>query len=75
MASISCSAPATRTISSDMRVYALITDLAPSEAVELFMNEEDALRAAREAIADVPAWADVLHVAPIDLVDPTPNPN
>jgi hypothetical protein len=37
-----------------VRAFALVSDLSPVEAVELYLREEDALEAMRAAITDEP---------------------
>jgi hypothetical protein len=58
-----------------MQAYALVTDLAPSEAVELYLREEDALHVMREVLHNEPGWRDLLHVLPVELIDATPSSN
>ncbi len=50
-----------------MRAFALVSDLVPSEAVELYLRKEDAIDAMNAAITDEPQWVDVLHVEAVDL--------
>ena len=48
-----------------MRAYAVV-ELADSEAIELFLGEEDARRALEEALRDEPDWIGLLYVEPIE---------
>jgi hypothetical protein len=58
-----------------MRAFALVSDLAPAEAVELYLREEEAVKAMEAAIGDEPQWVDVLRVEPVvlDGIRPTAN--
>jgi hypothetical protein len=58
-----------------VQAFALISDLGGNEAVELYVRERDAVAARDAAIADVPEWADLLHVEPVDLSGADPDPN
>jgi hypothetical protein len=48
-----------------MRAYALV-ELGDSEAIDLFLREEDAERALQECLRDEPQWADLLSVEPVE---------
>ena len=48
-----------------MRAYALV-ELGDSEAIDLFLREEDARRALEEALRDEPDWIGLLYVEPIE---------
>jgi hypothetical protein len=49
-----------------VRAYALI-EFGDSEAIDLFLREEDAERALEEALRDEPGWAGLLRVEPVEL--------
>jgi hypothetical protein len=49
-----------------VRAYALV-ELGDSEAIDLFLREEDARSALKDAIHDEPAWAGVLGVEEVEL--------
>jgi hypothetical protein len=49
-----------------MRAYALV-ELGDSEAIDLFLREEDACRALDDALRDEPEWVVLLHVEPVEL--------
>ena len=49
-----------------MRAYALV-ELGDSEAIDLFMREEDARRALEECLADESESVGMLYVKPVDL--------
>ena len=49
-----------------MRAYALV-ELGDSEAIDLFLREEDAQAALEDALHDEPGWAGTLTVEPIEL--------
>jgi hypothetical protein len=49
-----------------MRACALV-ELGGSEAIDLFLREEDAQATLEDALHDEPAWAGTLVVAPIEL--------
>jgi hypothetical protein len=49
-----------------MRAHALV-ELGGSEAIDLFLREEDAQAALEDALHDEPAWPGTLFVAPIEL--------
>ena len=49
-----------------MRAYALV-ELGDSEAIDLFLREEDAPRALEEALRDEPDWIGLLYVEPIEV--------
>jgi hypothetical protein len=51
-----------------VRAYALV-ELGDSEAIDLFLREEDAQAALEDALRDEPAWADTLSVEPVELGD------
>jgi hypothetical protein len=51
---------------SAVRAYALV-ELGDSEAIDLFLREEDAERALEDAISDEPEWAGLLSVEEIEL--------
>jgi hypothetical protein len=49
-----------------VRAYALV-ELGDSEAIDLFLREEDARAALEDAVRDEPAWASTLSVEEIEL--------
>jgi hypothetical protein len=49
-----------------VRAYALV-ELGDSEAIDLFLREEDARRALDDALRDEPEWVGLLHVEPVEL--------
>jgi hypothetical protein len=49
-----------------MRAYALV-ELGDSEAIDLFLREEDAQAALEDTLRDEPGWAGTLTVEPIEL--------
>jgi hypothetical protein len=49
-----------------VRAFALV-ELGDPEAIDLFLREEDARRALKEALGDEPGWASVLRVEEIEL--------
>jgi hypothetical protein len=49
-----------------MRAYALV-ELGDSEAIDLFLREEDAEAALQDALRDEPEWVGLLSVAPVEL--------
>ena len=49
-----------------MRAYALV-ELGDSEAIDLFLREEDARAALEDALHEEPGWAGTLTVEPIEL--------
>ena len=49
-----------------MRAYALV-ELGDSEAIDLFLREEDALQALEECLHDEPHWVGLLKVEPVEL--------
>ena len=49
-----------------MRAYALV-ELGDSEAIDLFLREEDAQAALEDALRDEPGWAGTLSVEPVEL--------
>jgi hypothetical protein len=49
-----------------MRAYALV-ELGDSEAIDLFLREEDARRALERIIRDEPDWAGLFRVDPVEL--------
>jgi hypothetical protein len=58
-----------------VRAFAIVSVLAPEEAVELFLREEEALAEVRAAILDVPEWKDLLRIEVDDLGETQPSPN
>ena len=52
-----------------MRAYALV-ELGDSEAIDLFLREEDAQAALEDALHDEPARAGTLSVEPAELDEP-----
>jgi hypothetical protein len=57
-----------------VRAFALI-ELGDSEAIDLFLREEDAERALEACLHDEPQWAGLLRVEPIELDDRDISPN
>jgi hypothetical protein len=57
-----------------VRAYALI-ELGDSEAIDLFLREEDAQAALEDALRDEPGWAGTLRVEAIDLDERDLSPN
>lgn len=57
-----------------MRAYALV-ELGDSEAIDLFLREEDARVALEDALRDEPQWAGLLHVEAIELDKREVSPN
>jgi hypothetical protein len=53
-----------------MVVYLLVDATSPSEAVDVFIREEDAVIALAECIADEPSWCDLLSLMALEL-DPS----
>lgn len=51
-----------------MRAYALV-ELGDSEAIDLFLREEDAQAALEDALRDEPGWAGTLSVEPVEFGD------
>jgi hypothetical protein len=49
-----------------VRAFALV-ELGDSEAIDLFLREEDARRALAECLKDEPEWLGMLYVEPIEL--------
>ena len=49
-----------------MRAYALV-ELGDSEAIDLFLREEDTQAALEDVLHDEPGWAGTLTVEPIEL--------
>jgi len=49
-----------------VRVYALV-ELGDSEAIDLFLREEDARQALGDALADEPDWIGTLYVEAVEL--------
>ena len=49
-----------------VRAFALV-ELGDSEAIDVFLREEDAVQALAECLRDEPRWARVLYVEPIEL--------
>lgn len=58
----------------DVRAYALV-ELGDSEAIDLFLREEDAERALADCLQDEPAWIGTPHVEPIELDEHKVSPN
>jgi hypothetical protein len=48
-------------------VYLLISDEAPSEAVDVYLRRDDAEAALRAALDDEPEWQENLHVEKAEL--------
>lgn len=44
-----------------------MVELGDSEAIDLFLREEDARHALEECLSDEPCWAGLLYVEPIEL--------
>ena len=42
-------------------------ELGDSEAIDLFLREEDAVRALEDALRDEPGWAGTLFIEPVEL--------
>jgi hypothetical protein len=57
-----------------VRAFALI-ELGDSEAIDLFLREEDAERALEACLHDEPQWAGLLRVEPIELDERDVSPN
>jgi hypothetical protein len=51
-----------------VRAYALV-ELGDSEAIDLFLREEDAQAALEDALRDEPGWAGALSVEAVELDD------
>jgi hypothetical protein len=49
-----------------VRAFALV-ELGDSEAIDLFLQEEDARRALEEMLLDEPDWAGMFYVQPEEL--------
>jgi hypothetical protein len=49
-----------------VRAYALV-ELGDSEAIDLFLREEDARQALEDALRDEPSWTGLLRVEPVEL--------
>jgi hypothetical protein len=49
-----------------MRAFALV-EIGDSEAIDLFLREEDAEPALDNALRDEPQWAGLLRVEPVEL--------
>ena len=49
-----------------MRAFVLV-EIGDSEAIDLFLREEDAQAALEDALHDEPGWAGTLTVEPIEL--------
>jgi hypothetical protein len=49
-----------------VRAYALV-ELGDSEAIDLFLREEDAQAALKDALRARPHWAETLSVEPVEL--------
>jgi hypothetical protein len=49
-----------------VRAFALV-ELGDSEAIDLFLREEDARRAVEQALRDEPEWTGLLYVKAIEL--------
>jgi hypothetical protein len=49
-----------------MRAYALV-EVGDSEAIDLFLREEDAERALADVLRDEPHWSGLLGVEEVDL--------
>jgi hypothetical protein len=57
-----------------VRAYALV-ELGDSEAVDLFLREEDARRALDEILSDEPEWAGLFYVERVELEERNVSPN
>jgi hypothetical protein len=57
-----------------MRAFALV-ELGDSEAIDLFLPEEDARRALEDILSDEPDWAGLFYVEPVELDDPAASTN
>jgi hypothetical protein len=57
-----------------MRAWALV-ELGDSEAIDLFLREDDAEPALEECLCDEPQWAGLLHVEPVELEEREVSPN
>jgi hypothetical protein len=51
-----------------VRAYALV-ELGDSEAIDLFVREEDAQAALEDALRDEPGWAGTLSVEPVEFYE------
>ena len=49
-----------------MRAYGLV-ELGDSEAIDLFLGEEDARRALESILKDEPNWAGLFYLEPVEL--------
>jgi hypothetical protein len=56
------------------RAYALV-ELGDSEAIYLFLREEDGQAALEDALRDEPGWAGTLSVEPVELDEQDVSPN
>jgi hypothetical protein len=52
-----------------------VLDLGDSEAIDLFLGEEDARRALEERLRDEPQWDGWVHVEPVELNERDISPN
>jgi hypothetical protein len=50
----------------EMRAFALV-ELGDSEAIDLFLREEDARQALEECLRDEPDWVGTLYVEAVEL--------
>jgi hypothetical protein len=57
-----------------VRVYALV-ELGDSEAIDLFLREEEAEQALADALSDEPDWVGTIYVIPIELDELDASPN
>jgi hypothetical protein len=57
-----------------VRAYALV-EFGDSEAIDLFLREEDAERALEERLRDEPQWTGLLRVEPVELDERDVSPN
>jgi hypothetical protein len=57
-----------------VRAYALV-ELGDSEAIDVFLREEDAERALEECPRDEPQWTGLLRVEPVKLDGRDVSPN
>jgi hypothetical protein len=57
-----------------MRAWALV-ELGDAEAVDLFIQQQDAERALADCLRDEPAWIDSLRVEQIELDERVQSPN